>query len=544
MTEITGIMKFFPLPNPRKSQVLVIEEIDKVFREGKELVILEAPVGSGKSAIAITLALAESERGESGAHIITPRKALQDQYREDFRDDIVLMKGRNAYPCTYWAKPGEYATIVKAIKQNKIKEPNKHSSNCAEAPCRDDAEVYKECTGRAECPYNLAMGIAQEHQIVVHNFHSFIFQSHFGSKFGKRDLLIIDEAHEIENNIRDFISKSISVDIPIPETEIEKLKTPIEWVDFLMSPKFIPELTQKDILAKKTDKDYVSRRDEYLLKIEGLKSNIEKENKYSIEKTPRYLPNKKLGGWTFAFIPHFVGPAANELLFRYGKKVLLMSGTIYSKDSYCKNLGINPSKAHFIRIGSSFPKENRPIYAKPDYMVDSSHAKWNENFPKLIEICQKLNGIFHDVKGLIHAPSYRAAEQIHNALNSSRTRIHTPDNFNEKLNEFYESKEPLIFISPVCQQGVDFKDDRARFQLIIRVPYLNTSSAFVEEKVKEDFPWYNYQALITFGQQIGRVNRSESDFSATFLVDERFQRFISRNKNVLPQWVKEAIIWK
>lgn len=92
--------------------------------------------------------------------------------------------------------------------------------------------------------------------------------------------------------------------------------------------------------------------------------------------------------------------------------------------------------------------------------------------------------------------------------------------------------------------GVDFKGDRARFQIVTRVPYLSIGSKFVEDKVEKDFPWYNYQALIVLGQQIGRVNRSEDDYGATFLVDERFNKFISKNSKLLPGWVKEGMIWK
>jgi Rad3-related DNA helicase len=121
---------------------------------------------------------------------------------------------------------------------------------------------------------------------------------------------------------------------------------------------------------------------------------------------------------------------------------------------------------------------------------------------------------------------------------------HGKNDTQEKLQLFYDSKDPLVFVSPVCQQGVDFKGDRARFQIILRVPYLNTSDAFVSHKVQNDFPWYNYQALITWGQQIGRINRSEDDYGATFLMDSRFNKFITRNLSKIPKWVQSAIVWK
>ena len=106
----TAVMSYFSLPTSRLNQKVVIEEIDKVFKTGVKIVVLEAPVGSGKSAIAVTLARSvgetSKEEGVGGAHVITPRKSLQDQYHEDFYNHLVLMKGRNAYPCTFGSQPG------------------------------------------------------------------------------------------------------------------------------------------------------------------------------------------------------------------------------------------------------------------------------------------------------------------------------------------------------------------------------------------------------------------------------------------------------
>ncbi len=221
-----------------------------------------------------------------------------------------------------------------------------------------------------------------------------------------------------------------------------------------------------------------------------------------------------------------------------------MSGTIYGKDTFCNNLGISPESAHYIRIPSTFPIANRPILAKNEYQVDTSFANWNENFEEMIGKIEKIMGIFKDAKGLIHAPSYEAAEQISRRIGGTRVVTHDKGNTQDKLQEFYDSKEPLVFISPVCQQGVDFKEDRARFQIILRVPYLNTSDPFVNHKVQTDFNWYNYEALIVFGQQLGRINRSEDDYGATFLLDSRFNKFITKNLSKIPKWVQAAIIWK
>ena len=152
--------------------------------------------------------------------------------------------------------------------------------------------------------------------------------------------------------------------------------------------------------------------------------------------------------------------------------------------------------------------------------------------------------IFHEDKGLIHAPSYDTAQQIAFALPGNRVITHTSQDFQEKLQQFFDSKDPVVFVSPVCQQGVDFKNDRARFQVITRVPYSNTNDEFIKYKVENDFSWYNYQSLVVFGQQLGRINRSEDDYGATFLMDSRFNKYILRNSKVIPKWVQKALIWR
>lgn len=536
------IMDFFPLEEARKSQEIVLREIDSALSAGYKVIVLEAPVGSGKSAIATTLA---RFAGEAGAHVITPRKSLQDQYFEDFDSHMVLMKGRNSYPCTIDASPAAYKKVVAAIVNGKVVAPRREEPDCASAPCRDDSSILKDCNEARECPYFIAMRVAQGHPIVVHNLHSFIFQASFGGKFEKRKFLLIDEAHEIESTIRDFISKKIRLPIVIKEEEIEGLQSWAQWEAFLLQAKFVPKETERDVAMKAQNNRFRSEKEEYLLKVATMNLGDNLAKGFSVEfKLETRIGSNSPVATLLEFIPNSVGPAVQSMLLNFGEQCILMSGTIYSKETYCRNIGVDPESAYFIRVGSSFPKENRPIYCIPKYQVNTAHANWNDNFPEVVQKIKDIAKIFHDVKGLIHTPSYMVSEQLRNALNDPRFVTHQANDFQEKLGEFFEGKDSRIFLSPVCQQGVDFKGDRARFQIILRVPYLNTSSKFISDKLKNNFSWYNYQSLVIFGQQIGRVNRAADDYGVTFLLDERFNKFLSKNNKVLPGWVKEALVFK
>ena len=539
-TDAQDIMSYFPLPKARRGQIAVIKEIDKAFKEGRKIVIVEGPVGCGKSAIAMTFA-----RKIQDSHMITPRKSLQDQYYEDFHEDVVLMKGRNAYPCTINAHKKAYNAVIKAVNLGKVKMPSRDEDNCANAPCRNSQPVWDSCTSRnGPCPYSVAIEVAQNHHTVIHNIHSFVFQTNFSDKFQKRKLMIIDEAHEIEDTIRGFISKKFTLNHVVRPEDIPECKTVDDWCDYFTLPQFVPPLTDADKARMDADETYIPEQERYLEQVQSLRMQAEYYGtEFTVRKAPVWSGNRQTGV-SFEMIPHNIGNAAQRYLFSYGEQVLLMSGTIYDKEQYCRYIGINPAEAYFIRVPSTFPVENRPIYAKPEYQVDTSHRNWNDNFKEMIEKIMRIMTIFKDVKGLIHAPSYDAAEEIASWLPQERVMIHGRADFQEKLEQFYASDEPLVFISPVCQQGVDFKGDRARFQIITRVPYMNTADEFIEHKVTNDFPWYNYKALVVFGQQIGRVNRSESDYGATFLLDERFVRFISRNSKKLPKWLRDAVVYK
>ena len=537
------IMEYFPysesMPTARPGQVAVIKEIDNAFKAGKKLIILEGPVGCGKSAIAMTFAKAFND-----AHMITPRKSLQDQYYSDFHKDIVLMKGRNSYPCVFDGHVS-IKKIYRDIIAGQVKAPILGEANCSTGPCRGDKDIFKICMDRNDvCPYNLAMDTAQKNPIVVHNLHSFIFQTNFTEKFNKRELLVIDEVHDVEDIVREFVIRKHTINHVIQPEMAPQGYDIDEWCDFFLTPSFVPRESEAEVRMKAEDEAFRSEKDQYVQKVENFR---EKKEYYKDNVIVRTTINK-IGmrdiSTSFEFIPKSLGNAVQNMLIDMGEHVILMSGTIYGKDIFCKNLGINPLDAHYIRISSTFPAANRPIILKSEYQVDTSFVNWNDNFEEMIEKIKKIMGIFGDVKGLIHAPSYEAGEQISNALKDRRILIHGKSDFQDKLDYFYNSKEPLIFVSPVCSQGVDFKEDRARFQIIIRVPYANTSDPFINYQVENDFSWYNYQALKVFGQQLGRINRSEEDYGVTFCLDSRFNKFITKNLSKIPKWVQNAFVWR
>lgn len=533
------IEDYSPFPSIYERQKVVLRAIDQAYKDGYKNVLLEMAVGGGKSLIAVT-----ASKYYGSAHIITPRKALQDQYHADFKDhDVVLMKGRNAYPCTYSSAkhPTEYNRVKKVIQQGGIIKLDPTSVTCAEGPCKGSPDTFIKCCGGTRgsathpCPYHLAMEVAEGAETVVHNVHSFIFQTHFGMNFDTRNLLIIDECHEIEDIVREFSSRSFTIPSLVspenfpPADEVEDLSC---WANWLRG--------FADLLSDRSIGDGVSPREEYLAKVEDLRSVSNIFGKDFVADVERNLVSKNT---KITFIPEHVGNMINQTLLQYGRKRLLMSGTIYDFKSFCRDNGLKEEETKYITIGSTFPVDTRPIHLKKKYLVDTSFAKWDANFTKVVKNIREILEVFHDVKGLIHTPSYGVSYQLYEALkDTKRLVVHSKENFHENLDTFFKTKDkPKVFLSPICQQGVDFKYDRAAFQIIIRVPFASTSDTFIDYKRKKNFSWYNYRALIVFGQQLGRINRADDDFGVTILLDERFDKFIRSNIRTLPKWLLEAI---
>ena len=85
--------RHFPFSEPRDGQLETVSEILKAVDEGYRYIVLEAGTGTGKSAIAATLAsIFES------SYILTITKQLQDQYLRDF-SDLQVVKGRSNFNC-------------------------------------------------------------------------------------------------------------------------------------------------------------------------------------------------------------------------------------------------------------------------------------------------------------------------------------------------------------------------------------------------------------------------------------------------------------
>ena len=87
-------------------------------------------------------------------------------------------------------------------------------------------------------------------------------------------------------------------------------------------------------------------------------------------------------------------------------------------------------------------------------------------------------------------------------------------------------------------EGLDLRDDEARFCIFAKIPWPDLSDPYVAERKKRSQQWYENVTALSVIQGSGRVVRSITDHADTFIFDSSFERLLPH----FPGWWKNAIV--
>lgn len=233
-----------PFYKKRESQVEAACLLEEVLRN-KGHFILNGPCGFGKSLTFSTAALKNMiENGDGKIVIVTSNISLQEQlyykdipfvidalgdlYGKEIKERFrpTLFKGINNFLClnkyeeSFRKNKLTNTTVIKNL--NKFMDENE-SGDLGEADfiIPDDVKRLitttsdeckgKDCPNKVECYNNRHKDIARGSNIIVTNYHM-LFASYLvgSSVFLGTDLIVFDEAHEIEKILREFEASYVS----------------------------------------------------------------------------------------------------------------------------------------------------------------------------------------------------------------------------------------------------------------------------------------------------------------------------------------------
>ena len=114
---------------------------------------------------------------------------------------------------------------------------------------------------------------------------------------------------------------------------------------------------------------------------------------------------------------------------------------------------------------------------------------------------------------------------------------------NEEILEAHMTDpDPTVLVSPSMSYGVDLKGDLAKFQIIVKAPFLPTKDVRIERMMKNDFDWYQNKMLCSLIQSCGRGVRSKKDECITYILDGTIVNAILKSKHKLPKYFVDRFV--
>jgi Rad3-related DNA helicase len=525
----------------RDSQIAAAMRILHAF-ESTDNVILQAPPGIGKTLLSMLLSRVMSPGGRiagkpptGGTLITTVSKLLQQQYLDEFPDDVATATGRDNWACGIDPRGGTAAT----------------------APCNHGWQ----CPVQKSCDYFIQRDDANHANVAVLNSAYYVFEKAFTSQFSGHDLIIYDEAHDLEQAVLNFAGQWVNplqferLGLIMPRSR--ELREDGPWATFWREE--LPELRQRLSLLQKEVKraletGAVSVEPRQASALRDLKAVVDIGGAFNhaMREPEHWLLSPGSEG-TFNLRPAW-GYTQKGVVFSGRSKRLFMSGTILSPEFLAFSLGLDDFK--YIDLPSEFPALQRPLNYVPTVKMSASAT--SDDLDHLVRTMDDIIGARHlGQKGIIHTVSYKLALEIVDRSRWSKFMItHGNKDRIAVLNKFRDLPNGYILVSPSMTTGVDLPDDACRWQMIPKMPFPYLGDEIVRMRKDDErrilwhgrdvrvgdlyYAWATATAVV---QAYGRAMRSVTDWGHTYLFDTNFKSFVSEARwgPLFPGWFREAI---
>lgn len=354
---------------------------------------------------------------------------------------------------------------------------------------------------------------------------------------------MVDEAHNIESQLMNFVELSFSDrDFRDDGVRFPRHETPEEYRRYFDDIGLADRVKAKIASAKRAgNHDAVEKWEKVRLRLEAFVEEMKRT-----EFVAEWKQHDERGGYrTVTLKPLYVRGYADDLLFGYGDRVLLMSATILSHRVFCENLGIPLEALEYVRVPCTFPVANRRIRLR--YVGSMSFRHRRETLPLLVRKIEKALDLHAADRGIIHAHSFGITNFIRdNIALRYRGRLLLQEAFPDKdaLLAEHGRREASVLVAPALHEGLDLKGGLSRFQIICNVPYPDANSdKQLKLRTKANWHYYLWLTALKLVQSYGRSARSETDYAQTYILDSDFEKFVKMARKMLPAWFLGAILW-
>lgn len=474
--------------------------------------LADCPTGTGKTLAGVAVG---KLLGEKIVYTCTT-KNLQHQMAADFPEGRVL-KGRGNYVC------GKY--------------PHHFPQLTAEHCTKVQGEVCEYV-----CTYEDAKAEAIRSGLAILNLAYFMAEANFAKgAFSDISFLIADEVDCVEDQLMSAVNLVITqrqldaMHIPPPKYK-GKFESWLEWAGPALDR---VRVLHSEVLTEIAMAGSWSTIDVQKIRMAKSLERLRNKLEFFVRNVDQYwVWNPEAERWTFK--PVLVSKFGASMLWRHTSKVLGMSATVINDVQLARNVGL--PQYGYISTPCPFDKARRPIHSLET--ANLSHRGLDGELPKLLPQIEKILKMHEGEKGLIHTVSYRVALFIQKNIPNKRLVFHNSQTREAQFNSFRESSAPLVLVSPSMERGVDLPQDDCRFIIVCKVPYPNLGDPQISKRLysqRDGRTWYAHRTASAIVQMTGRGMRSSTDTCASYILDSQFTRFMSENRQMIPEWWREAI---
>jgi len=554
----------------------IVDVIIDILEENIKTNAVEAPTGSGKSLIAIITCGVLWNYYNKRSYILVSDLGLIEQYTKDITDyglDWGIIIGQDNYKCT------------------------RNDNVFSQGECKLNMVPYyvlqdnKLCIGAGydcafNCKYIQARKKAMSSPVTLMTYQFFLIQRNYIASiseedkepFGKRDLVVCDEAHKLNEIIQSQYSPVIDdenatkIDMLLKYAEAYGLYPSAETIaQYKFRDKVFPELHDFGKVSKliSTLEDtqtiynaliiYLKHLN-YLADINQQLLDIVKESDPELRKT--FKKQLFFGAWAnelhnkFKDYIELIGEVGHKYIIKNGtpEKItlnciyedrmvdkyfhkvsgneLLMSATLGNPEVYKRSIGASNFK--HVKIPSTFDFTKSPIYFLNKYKMS-----YKEKEASLPHVCNQIEKICKGHKkhrGIIQTGSYDFMHKLYKSLSvETKKRIFMYSESSEKndvLKKFNNSENGVL-IGPTLLEGLNFPDSMCRFIICMKLPYASLGDKLVKAKLSYLKGWYEANVCSKLEQGIGRGVRHKSDWCITYILDACFNDILTRSRTNL-----------
>ncbi len=443
------------------------------------------------------------------------------------------------------------------------------------------SEDAKRLAGHSYCTYELLMEAAKKSSVVVADyFHVF---SPNGEKFFRRlgkapenCILIVDEAHNLPDRIRDNMSSKIST-LTTELAKKENERFGLEVSDYIeIVEDAVRNIAKQRLLEREESflgkQEFVESIEKYCVYSKAIvalgaagERVLENKKKSFTEKIALFLLSwlgddygyariisreRIMGKDRISIFYNCLDPSlVSRRIIAESHSTVLMSGTLSPMVMYRDLLGMEEARAGMKSYDSPFPKRNRMNIIAAD--ITTKYKERNpENYAK---IAMTVSLCVQSVKGnvAVFFPSYKVMKEIYAIAKANMQKPvfmevqgMTKEQRKQMQEEFASQWErgAVLFgvIGGSFSEGIDLPGERLNGVIVVGMPLEKPTLGvkalidYYEMRFKKGRDYgYFYPAMRKAMQAAGRCIRTETDRGVCVFGDKRFLE--KRFSNIFPR---------